>query len=600
MIVAGGAILFFFVFLFVYSILYFITLSFFKEPVPGPIKFLIFILTCVVFYSYFAWEDYVRETNEKERRAHYKNLFLKELQDVPLNAEVWASYDTFHASTDSLKNEEGKQSTFKWGYFELISLDAPYSARREAKAISLTQPKELPNDILCGKELNFVHNKSSENGDSFSPESFLFSHCNVDKLNIYLSKQEIQLNNAILYYKNDTEKGYEPDWIEVVKQAAAQLGLTEYWFTRLKGQVRIEKEWVGIDDMGILFDETSTPIALAVSAAHQTGLGNMHLKQCLIKPSLPVMILTNLQDENPTLLTDGLVDNSLSPDCPNIINVAFIYYPDTFESSSNKKESLLQPFSHINDYIGILWDDKYPRLSSLWSNSDEHSFFWGKLNIKRFQISLINKKKEVTVHLTDNSPIKLGNFACRREAVFGHNDKPSDNSLAYENFTLVQCDINEGILFIKNHPIKINRSKLAYFYPNEQYPEKISDFKGKTGSQITQVKSEMLKLELMEYPPILNVAGNQFYLKQAVINTKGDTVALLGEIKEMKQREGIILGKCKYEDYSLTLILKNFLGNDVDVSISTYYPSSATLINTEDANLCESTQTLPYHILTAD
>ncbi|MBN6082525.1 hypothetical protein HYE55_10855 [Aggregatibacter actinomycetemcomitans] len=590
-IVTGGAILFFFVFLVVYSILYFITLRIFKSKVPGPIKFLLFILTIVVFYSYFTLEGYIQEVNEKKRLAQYKSLFLGVLQDVPPNADVWADYNRFYASTGNLKDKEGKQPTFKWGDFELTLLDSSYSAR-EAKAVSLTQPKLLPNGIKCGAELHFSRKQPDDVEDGFSPKFFQFYHCNVDKLSFRLNRQEIQLNNATLYYKNDTEKGYEPEWIELVKQAAAQLNLSEYWFTRLNGQAKIEKEWRA-SDIGVIFDSMATPVALAVGAQHPTGLGNMKLKKCFMQSSLSLMVLTNLQDENPTLLTDGLVNKSLSPDCPSKIKVALSYYVDGFEEQSSIKELLGNDFSHINNDVYINWNNN--RLYSLGSEYDNHPFFWGKLEIKKFKIA--EKGKGAIVYFSNNSPMKMGDFTCR-EAYFKHNNKPSNNSLSYGNFTLVKCGIDDGIILIKNHPIRINKSNLSYFYSNEKSFQKASDFIEVENSQVPQIKSEILKLELMEFSPILNIANNQLYLKQAVINTQGETIALLGEIKAMNPGEKLTLGKCKYDNYSLKLILKNFSDNDVDVSISsedTVRP--VTLINTENADLCQNIQKQPYYLL---
>ncbi|WP_143530780.1 hypothetical protein [Rodentibacter myodis] len=602
MIVSSYLILYYFIILFIYSVLHFITLRLSKHKIKGPIKFLLFIASFAIFFGYFALRNYIDETIYRKRIKESTSIFLEVLQNVPNNTEIWADYDRFYASTDNLKDEKGKQPTFKWGNFELTSLDSRYSTE-EVKAVSLTQPKELPKGMQCGMELYFSSKKSKkdEEGEEyyFKPESFQFSHCNVRELALSLHKQKIQLNNAILYYSDGIEKSYGA-WRESVKQAASQLGLNEYWFVRLEGQVRIEKEWVANDDdIGVLFDISANPIALVVSAEHQTGLDNMKLKQCFIKSNSSTMILTNLQDEKPTLLTNDLVDNSQSPNCPTLIKVTLDYHPNIFEELSNKKELLLKNFSHLDNNINVNWNDKYPRLYSLWTDSNEHSFFWDKLNIKGFNIESMYGRKEVRVELTNDSSIKLGNFICRQKATFWHHDKPLDNSLAYENFTLIRCNIDDGILLIKNHPVKINKGKLAYFYPNEQYSE-IVDFDEIKSVKKSQFKSEYLELDLIEPYPILNIANSQFYLEQAVVNTKNEIIALLGEIKEIAPMEGVTLGKCKYENPSLTLILKNFTDNDVEVSLSTRKHYPLILKNTENAYSCRDIQKQPYYILSVN
>ena len=538
------------VLLIIYFALYAVIGLITDKPLTTKIKLLLIIPTIIIPWGYTKWTEYRDAQSVQEQKIQREHELVEALTDLPPNAEI-GEYDyTLYAKTDNLKDEHGNQPTFKWGNFELTSFKAPINYD-QVDVISLTQPKELPHGIKCTHELGFKRKKQEDAEKGLTAEEFEFSKCKVDEFALMLNQHQIQLKDFMLYYNSGL-----PIYKEKITTKLADLNSlpNPYWTARPQGYARIREEWI-VDDLLLILNQEGKPMILIGSAKHQTGLNNTKIDQCLIKSPKFDVILTDLQNEQATLHLIKQFSHHFSESCPETFKTSLTYSSNPLEKMQTTKvgemkgDPILNIFKHLDDNVEVTWAPEYPYLDKVLSS--QKSFSWGDVNLFSFR----STPSAVWAQLADDNK-KLGAFSCRKNsnASFMHLLEPVDNTLAYHNFSLTECTNAEGALWLENTPIQSTVGQVEYV-----------DTVNKLQHQSVSNTSRLIFTPTSHDQAILSLNGFPFYLQNALTDSQGKIITLVGEIRPTNNQETLSLAKC-VDAYS-QLKLTHFSNKQVNVSV---------------------------------
>ena len=538
------------VLLIIYFALYAVIGVITDKPLATKIKLLLIIPTISIPWGYTKWTEYRDAQSVQEQKIQREHELVEALTDLPPNAEI-GEYDyTLYAKTDNLKDEHGNQPTFKWGNFELTSFKAPINYD-QVDVISLTQPKELPHGIKCTHELGFKRKKQEDAEKGLTAEEFEFSECKVDEFALMLNQHPIQLKDFVFYYNSGL-----PIYKEKITTKLADLNSlpNPYWTARPQGYARIGEEWI-VDDLLLILNQEGKPMILIGSAKHQTGLNNTKIDQCLIKSPKFDVILTDLQNEQATLHLIKQFSHHFSESCPETFKTSLTYSSNPLEKLQTTKvgemkgHPILNIFNHLDDNAEVDWLPENPYLGQVVSR--EKPFSWGDVNLFSFR----STPSAVWAQLADDNK-KLGAFSCRKNsnASFMHLLEPVDNTLAYHNFSLTECTNAEGALWLENTPIQSTVGQVEYV-----------DTVNKLQHQSVSNTSRLIFTPTSHDQAILSLNGFPFYLQNALTDSQGKIITLVGEIRPTNNQETLSLAKC-VDAYS-QLKLTHFSNKQVNVSV---------------------------------
>ena len=540
------------VLLIIYFALYAVIGLMTNEPLSAKVKVLLIIPTISIPWGYTQWTEYRDAKIVQEEKIQREHQLVEALTDLPPNAEI-GEYDyTLYVKTDNLKDEYGNQPTFKWGNFELTSLKAPRAyGYNQINVISLTQPQELPHGIKCTHELGFKRKMQEDVEKGLPAEAFEFAECKVAEFSLMLNQHQIQLKDFMLYYNSGL-----PIYKDKITAKLSELNSlpNPYWTARPKGYVRIGEEWIA-DDLLLILNQEGKPMILIGSAKHQTGLNNTKIDQCLIKSPKFDVILTDLQNEQATLHLIKQFSHHFSESCPETIKTSLTYSANllkklqTTKVGEMKGHPILNIFTHLDDNAEVDWSPEYPYLEEVVSR--EKPFSWGDVNLFSFR----NEPSAVWAKLADDNT-KLGAFSCSKNsnAYFMHLLEPADNTLAYHNFALTECTTAEGVLWLENNPIQATKGQIEYV-----------DTVNKLQHQSVSNTSRLIFTPTSHDQAILSLNGFPFYLQNALTDSQGKIITLVGEIRPTNNQETLSLAKC-VDAYS-QLKLTHFSNKQVNVSV---------------------------------
>lgn len=538
------------VLLIIYFALYAVIGLITDKPLTTKIRLLLIIPTISIPWGYTKWTEYRDAQSVQEQKIQREHELVKALTDLPPNAEI-GEYDyTLYAKTDNLKDEHGNQPTFKWGNFELTSFKAPINYD-QVDVITLTQPKELPHGIKCTHELGFKRKKQEDAEKGLTAEEFEFSKCKVDEFALMLNQHRIQLKDFVFYYNSGL-----PIYKEKITTKLADLNSlpNPYWTARPQGYARIGDEWI-VDDLLLILNQEGKPMILIGSAKHQTGLNNTKIDQCLIKSPKFDVILTDLQNEQATLHLIKQFSHHFSESCPETFKTSLTYSSNPLEKLQTTKvgemkgHPILNIFKHLDDNVEVTWAPEYPYLDKVLSS--QKSFSWGEVNL----ISFESTESSILAKFADDNT-KLGAFSCSKNsnAYFMHLLEPADNTLAYHNFALTECTTAEGVLWLENNPIQATKGQIEYV-----------DTVNKLQHQSVSNTSRLIFTPTSHDQAILSLNGFPFYLQNALTDSQGKIITLVGEIRPTNNQETLSLAKC-VDAYS-QLKLTHFSNKQVNVSV---------------------------------
>lgn len=538
------------VLLIIYFALYAVIGLITDKPLTTKIKLLLIIPTISIPWGYTKWTEYRDAQSVQEQKIQREHELVEALTDLPPNAEI-GEYDyTLYAKTDNLKDEHGNQPTFKWGNFELTSFKAPINYD-QVDVISLTQPKELPHGIKCTHELGFKRKKQEDAEKGLTAEEFEFSKCKVDEFALMLNQHQIQLKDFVFYYNSGL-----PIYKEKITTKLADLNSlpNPYWTARPQGYARIGEEWI-VDDLLLILNQEGKPMILIGSAKHQTGLNNTKIDQCLIKSPKFDVILTDLQNEQATLHLIKQFSHHFSESCPETFKTSLTYSSNPLEKLQTTKvgemkgHPILNIFKHLDDNVEVTWAPEYPYLDKVLSS--QKSFSWGEVNL----ISFESTESSILAKFADEST-KIGTFSCSKNSNsrFLHLLEPVDNTLAYHNFALTECTTAEGVLWLENNPIQATKGQIEYV-----------DTVNKLQHQSVSNTSRLIFTPTSHDQAILSLNGFPFYLQNALTDSQGKIITLVGEIRPTNNQETLSLAKC-VDAYS-QLKLTHFSNKQVNVSV---------------------------------
>lgn len=538
------------VLLIIYFALYAVIGLITDKPLTTKIRLLLIIPTISIPWGYTKWTEYRDAQSVQEQKIQREHELVEALTDLPPNAEI-GEYDyTLYAKTDNLKDEHGNQPTFKWGNFELTSFKAPINYD-QVDVITLTQPKELPHGIKCTHELGFKRKKQEDAEKGLTAEEFEFSKCKVDEFALMLNQHRIQLKDFVFYYNSGL-----PIYKEKITTKLADLNSlpNPYWTARPQGYARIGDEWI-VDDLLLILNQEGKPMILIGSAKHQTGLNNTKIDQCLIKSPKFDVILTDLQNEQATLHLIKQFSHHFSESCPETFKTSLTYSSNPHEKLQTTKvgemkgHPILNIFKHLDDNVEVTWAPEYPYLDKVLSS--QKSFSWGEVNL----ISFESTESSILAKFADDNT-KLGAFSCSKNsnAYFMHLLEPADNTLAYHNFALTECTTAEGVLWLENNPIQATKGQIEYV-----------DTVNKLQHQSVSNTSRLIFTPTSHDQAILSLNGFPFYLQNALTDSQGKIITLVGEIRPTNNQETLSLAKC-VDAYS-QLKLTHFSNKQVNVSV---------------------------------
>lgn len=538
------------VLLIIYFALYAVIGLITDKPLTTKRKLLLIIPTISIPWGYTKWTEYRDVQSVQEQKIQREHELVEALENLPSKAEI-GEYDyTLYAKTDNLKDEYGNQPTFKWGNFELTSFEATINYE-QVDVISLTQPKELPHGIKCTHQLGFKRKKQEDAEKGLTAEEFEFSECKVDEFALMLNQHRIQLKDFVFYYNSGL-----PIYKEKITTKLADLNSLPdpYWTARPQGYARIGEEWI-IDNLSLVLNQEGKAIMLIGSARHQTGLNHMKIGQCMINTPKFDVILTDLQNEQATLHLIKQFSHHFSESCPETIKTSLTYSANllkklqTTKVGEMKGHPILNIFTHLDDNAEVDWSPEYPYLEEVVSR--EKPFSWGDVNLFSFR----NEPSAVWAKLADDNT-KLGAFSCSKNsnAYFMHLLEPADNTLAYHNFALTECTTAEGVLWLENNPIQATKGQIEYV-----------DTVNKLQHQSVSNTSRLIFTPTSHDQAILSLNGFPFYLQNALTDSQGKIITLVGEIRPTNNQETLSLAKC-VDAYS-QLKLTHFSNKQVNVSV---------------------------------
>ena len=409
----------------------------------------------------------------------------------------------------------------------------------------------MPHGIKCTHELGFKRKKQEDAEKGLTAEEFEFSKCKVDEFALMLNQHPIQLKDFVFYYNSGL-----PIYKEKITTKLADLNSlpNPYWTARPQGYARIGEEWI-VDDLLLILNQEGKPMILIGSAKHQTGLNNTKIDQCLIKSPKFDVILTDLQNEQATLHLIKQFSHHFSESCPETIKTSLTYSANllkklqTTKVGEMKGHPILNIFTHLDDNAEVDWSPEYPYLEEVVSR--EKPFSWGDVNLFSFR----NEPSAVWAKLADDNT-KLGAFSCSKNsnAYFMHLLEPADNTLAYHNFALTECTTAEGVLWLENNPIQATKGQIEYV-----------DTVNKLQHQSVSNTSRLIFTPTSHDQAILSLNGFPFYLQNALTDSQGKIITLVGEIRPTNNQETLSLAKC-VDAYS-QLKLTHFSNKQVNVSV---------------------------------
>lgn len=562
------------VLLIIYFALYAVIGLMTNEPLSAKVKVLLIIPTISIPWGYTQWTEYRDAKIVQEEKIQREHQLVEALTDLPPNAEI-GEYDyTLYVKTDNLKDEYGNQPTFKWGSFELTSLKAHRAyGYNQINVISLTPPKELPHGIKCTHELGFKRKMQEDLEKGLPAEEFEFAECKVAEFSLMLNQQQIQLKDFMLYYNSGL-----PIYKDKITTKLADLNSLSnpYWTARPKGYVRIGEEWIA-DDLFLILNQEGKPMILIGSAKHQTGLNNTKIDQCVIKSPEFDVLLTDLQNEQATLHVIKLFSHDFAESCPETVKTSLTYSANprkklqTTKVGEMKEHPILNIFTHLDDSAEVDWLPENPYLEQVVSR--EKPFSWGDVNLFSFR----STPSAVWAQLADDNK-KLGAFSCRKNssASFMHLLEPVDNTLAYHNFALTECENMDGLLWIENDPIQVGMGNVEYVdILNKSQHKNISD-------------TALLVFTPYNYhKAMLTLNGFPFYLQKALVDQQGKIITLVGEVRPTETQETIRLGECV--NYYSELKLTHFSDKQVDISVFDH-ENWESMLQTNKTPICELKQ----------
>lgn len=538
------------VLLIIYFALYAVIGLITDKPLTTKIKLLLIIPTISIPWGYTKWTEYRDAQSVQEQKIQREHELVEALENLPSKAEIGEYGYTLYAKTDNLKDEHGNQPTFKWGNFELTSFKALINYD-QVDVISLTQPKELPHGIKCTHELGFKRKKQEDAEKGLTAEEFEFSECKVDEFALMLNQHRIQLKDFVFYYNSGL-----PIYKEKITTKLADLNSlpNPYWTARPQGYARIGEEWI-VDDLLLILNQEGKPMILIGSAKHQTGLNNTKIDQCLIKSPKFDVILTDLQNEQATLHLIKQFSHHFSESCPETFKTSLTYSSNPLEKLQTTKvgemkgHPILNIFKHLDDNVEVTWAPEYPYLDKVLSS--QKSFSWGEVNL----ISFESTESSILAKFADEST-KIGTFSCSKNSNsrFLHLLEPVDNTLAYHNFALTECTTAEGVLWLENNPIQATKGQIEYV-----------DTVNKLQHQSVSNTSRLIFTPTSHDQAILSLNGFPFYLQNALTDSQGKIITLVGEIRPTNNQETLSLAKC-VDAYS-QLKLTHFSNKQVNVSV---------------------------------
>ena len=148
----------------------------------------------------------------------------------------------------------------------------------------------------------------------------------------------------------------------------------------------------------------------------------------------------------------------------------------------------------------------------------------------------------------------LSRVAKNSNASFMHLLEPADNTLAYHNFALTECTTAEGVLWLENNPIQATKGQIEYV-----------DTVNKLQHQSVSNTSRLIFTPTSHDQAILSLNGFPFYLQNALTDSQGKIITLVGEIRPTNNQETLSLAKC-VDAYS-QLKLTHFSNKQVNVSV---------------------------------
>ena len=565
------------VILIIYFALYAVIGVITDKPLTTKIKLLLIIPTISIPWGYTQWTEYRDAKIVQEEKTQREHELVEALENLPSKAEI-GEYDyTLYAKTDNLKDEHGNQPTFKWGNFELTSFEAPINYE-QVDVISLTQPKELPHGIKCTHQLGFKRKKQEDAEKGLTAEEFEFSECKVDEFGLMLNQHHIQLKDFVLYYNSGL-----PIYKEKITTKLADLNSlpNPYWTARPQGYARIGEEWI-IDNLSLVLNQEGKAIMIIGSARHQTGLNHMKIGQCMINSPKFDVIFTDLQNEQATLHFIKQFSHHFSESCPETFKTSLTYSSNPLEKLQTTKvgemkgHPILNIFKHLDDNVEVTWAPEYPYLDKVLSS--QKSFSWGEVNL----ISFESTESSILAKFADEST-KIGTFSCSKNSNsrFLHLLEPVDNTLAYHNFALAECENMDGLLWIENDPIQVGMGNVEYVdILNKSQHKNISD------------TAQLVFTPYNHHKAMLTLNGFPFYLQKALADQQGKIITLVGEIRPTETQETIRLGECV--TYYSQLKLTHFSDKQVDISVFDH-ENWESMLQTNKTPICELKQ-ISYQI----
>lgn len=570
------------VFFGIYAILYLSTKYHFKKDVTFSIDiaFVLFSFICSVIV--FSWGDFYKAWDVQHREEERKNNFKRALENLPDDIDVSdVEVNRFLISTKGKKDKYGNPVTFKWG--DLTLTDIKFEVPDGIEVRSLTQPKNLPNGLLCQADITFT-NKDEEftedNKNYFFVENYLFNECNVKEWQTAFNNQKVTLKDFKLYYGNNPRnkfyQGFPIETQKRIQMAIEKMKLNHYWIAKLNGRLELDDGWNGYTP-ALILNQEAKPVAFITEARSPYGLNNMHLHNCIIRSNY-LLTISTISSNNKLSLNLSDLNNYCSE------NIESSFHYDDFKPLIHKKivdiedkvKSIISPYFRLSSDISVEWSEPYSYLFKLYSDNNI-PFYWGDLNITDFEISslsAINFKSGAKVQPSGDGSIKLEKFNCGKDAFFSHNLRSKDNSLDLSNFTLTSCNINNATIKINDKLVKIGGGKLSYHFPLEstKTTQRFFNSNFSEGSE-NSLTSDYLSLKLDEPKHFIDAAGNPIKTEEIIVDKEGNVIALQGSTFPSSDEKSIIkFGKCEHKaHYSNYIILSNFSEKEVDVAVFDLY-----------------------------
>lgn len=531
-----------------------------EKALSAGAKFLLIIPVVGIHLGYIEWIEYSSNKEWMEARKELKSKLRTALPDLPEGAEFGEYNDRLYATTDNLKDKQGDQPTFKWGKYELTSFKSEtQNSVNSVKVVSLTLPDDLPKWIKCSSTLYFERKiKPQDENNVAAADEFEFSGCKANDFSFNLAGKKVTFDNFTISYNPYSQ---EDKIFDLIKKATKLDMSSPYWQATLDSQdgyIKIGKEWEINREFSIILNQKGEPVMLLGKGTHINGLSNTRIREnCMINNHDFTAALTNIQSKKATLnIFPSLSEGDFSESCPKKINVTLTYFdiPSIHLLAKENKvkdmnnSQVLKIFTDLDDNMAVYWIPSILNLDAV--KGLGKAFYWGDVKITDFN----GYRNKVSVNLADE--IKFHAFQCNKNtgAEFTHLLDPKDNSLAYYNFFLSECDEAEGDMQLEGNLLKLGVGSLEYFNAKE-YASKLID------------EDKLLIFKPKEYKQVLlNIDDLRLYVGYVLTDYKGNIKMLIGAIYDPPTRERM-LGECHYHFHYNNLKLTNFSENEADISV---------------------------------